>query len=125
LCQTPDGQYLAGACYTGANGAFTVPVIPGQWEVMMDSEGLAAYGYLGLNDHPQVDTTTGSVSSVTLALPKATALFYGSVFDNQGHPLAGIYVLCQDNNDQYVMDYRTDANGYFVAPAVGGLSNNL
>jgi len=125
LCQTPDGQYLAGACYTGANGAFTVPVIPGQWEVMMDSEGLAAYGYLGLNDHPQVDTTTGSVSSVTLALPKATALFYGSVFDNQGLPLAGIYVLCQDNNDQYVMDYRTDANGYFVAPAVGGLSNYL
>jgi uncharacterized GH25 family protein len=116
---------LAGACYTGANGAFTVPVIPGQWEVMMDSEGLAAYGYLGLNDHPQVYTTTGSVSSVTLALPKATALFYGSVFDNQGHPLAGIYVLCQDNNDQYVMDYRTDANGYFVGPAVGGLSNNL
>jgi hypothetical protein len=125
VCQTADRQLMAGACYTGTNGAFTVPVIAGQWQVSMDSGGLGTYGYLGLNDNPQVNTTTGSVSGVTLALPKGTALFYGSVFDNQGHPLAGIDILCQDNNDQYVMDYPTDANGYFVAPMVGGLSNNL
>ncbi|MGO8929577.1 MAG: hypothetical protein ACLQU3_22145 [Limisphaerales bacterium] len=125
ICETPDRQFMAGACYTGTNGAFTVPVIAGQWQVSMDSDELGTYGYLGLNNNPQVDTTAGSVSGVTMALPKGTALFYGSVLDNQGHPLAGIDISCSDNNGQYYQDYYTDANGYFVAPVVGGLNNDL
>ncbi len=124
VCETPDRQLMAGACYTGTNGAFSVPVIAGQWGVSMDSQGLGTYGYLGLNNSPQVDTTTGNVSSVTLALPKGTALFYGSVLDSQGHPLAGIDISCSDNNDQFQQDYYTDTNGYFVAPVVGGLTND-
>jgi len=124
VCETPDRQLMAGACYTGTNGAFTVPVIAGQWQVSMDSQGLATYGYLGLNNNPQVDATTGTVSGVTLALPRATALFYGSVLDNQGHPLSGIDISCSDNNGQYYQDYYTDANGYFVAPVGGGSAND-
>jgi hypothetical protein len=122
ICQTSDRQLMAGACYTGTNGAFTVPVIAGQWQVS-PGKNLATDGYLGFNNDPQADTTSGSVSNLSLALPKATALFYGSVLDGQGHPFAGIDVSCQDNNGQYQQDYYTDTNGYFVAPVVGGSGN--
>ncbi|MGD0261919.1 MAG: hypothetical protein ABSD29_19290 [Verrucomicrobiota bacterium] len=124
VCETPDRQLMAGACCTDTNGAFTVPVIAGQWEVSMANQDLGTYGYLGLNNNPQVDTTAGSVSGMTLALPKATALFYGFVTNSQGQPFAGLDISCQDNSGQYYQDYYTEANGYFVAPVVGGSAND-
>ena len=124
VCQSPDRRYMAGACFTGADGAFTVPVIAGQWSVSMDSQGLGTYNYVGLNNNPEADTSTGSVAGLTLALPKATAVFYGRVLDGQGHPLAGIDVSSWDANNYYWEDAYTDANGYYIAPVAGGSSDD-
>jgi hypothetical protein len=125
FCQTADRQFMAGACYTGTDGAFTMPVVGGQWEIGMDSEGFATDGYVHLEDHPPVDASTGSVAGITLSMPKATALFYGNVTTDLGDPLAGIDVVCRDNSYPYEADGYTDMNGYFVVAVVGGLSNIL
>jgi hypothetical protein len=124
VCQSSDEQYMAGACFTGTNGAFSVPVTAGQWGVSMDGQGLGTYNYMSPNDGPQVDTSTGSVSGLTMALPKATAIFYGRVLDGQGQPLAGIDVSSWDDNNYYWQDAFTDANGYYIVPVVGGSSDD-
>ncbi|HEU0037634.1 MAG TPA: carboxypeptidase-like regulatory domain-containing protein, partial [Verrucomicrobiae bacterium] len=68
--------------FSDTNGNFTLRVSPGQWG--LGTEGLAAHGYIGFDsDNFSVNTTTGSVSGVIVAYPKATALFYGSVKDDQ------------------------------------------
>jgi hypothetical protein len=80
------------------------------------------YGYLALQNHTNVDTTGGSVSGVTFALPKATAIFYGSVKDNLNHPMVGLDLSSQqqDNNFQYESEGITDSNGNYVAAALVG-----
>jgi hypothetical protein len=108
---------LLGICFTDTNGNFTTRVNANQWKIGGDSGGLAVHGYVGLQNSVQVDTTAGSVSGVTIALPKATAIFYGSVKDNLGNPLAGIDVYANDNNNQYQSDGYTDANGNYIAGA--------
>jgi len=51
--------------------------------------------------------------------PRATALFYGSVKDDQNHPLAGVALYTSDNN-QYQGAGTTDQNGNYVAGAQAG-----
>jgi hypothetical protein len=72
-----------------------------------------------------VNTTSGNVSNVTIALSKATALFYGTVLDNLGHPLPGtLQIEAEDQNDSvYKADGYSDANGNYVAAALGGLGS--
>lgn len=57
---------------TDANGNFTLPVnASSQWQIKADVMGLATIDYLRLQTSysPVVNTTTGSVSGVTMALP--------------------------------------------------------
>ena len=117
--QTQSG--LLTVAFTDTNGNFTARVNANQWGIEGNEQGLMAYGYLGLQNNTNVDTTGGSVSGVTNALPKATAVFYGSVKDNLNHPLAGIslYSQQQDTN-QYDAEGITDTNGNYVAGALAG-----
>jgi outer membrane protein assembly factor BamB len=111
---------LMGVGVTDTNGNFTVgvPSSPAQWWLGADISGLMVHGYLGLGDRTHANA---GQTGVTLALPKATALFYGSVKDNLGNPLPGIEVYANDNNnDQYESDGFTDANGNYVAGALAG-----
>ena len=73
------------------------------------------------NDDTNVNA---GATSVTLACPKATALFYGSVKDNLGNPMPGIDIYANDNNNLYEADGYTDANGKYVVGVLGGLSND-
>ena len=127
LAQTQD-RSLGGLFFTDTNGNFTAGVNANQWRVDGDSASRALHGYLGLQNKTIVDTTTGSVSAVTIALPKATALFYGSVKDNLGNPLPGVVaIFASDNNNGnslYQSDGYTDANGNYVTAVVGGLGSN-
>ena len=105
--------------FTDTNGNFNVPVTASQWK--FDGSGPAAY--LKSQNNQTVDTTTGSVSGVTIALTKATAVFYGSVKDSNNNPLVGVNIYSSDNNGgsgQYEQDSVTDANGKYVAGALGG-----
>lgn len=115
------GQTEAGfmtVATTDTNGNFTVPVRSGQWSVKPDDLSLIVHGYVGLEEGTNVNAGD---TGVTLAVPQATALVYGSVKDNLGNPIAAIDVYGEDN-DNYV--YQTDGysgtNGnYFVAVPAG------
>jgi len=113
-----DGLLAVG--FTDGNGNFTVPVTASYWKIERNQSALGFYGYVAPGNSTRVDTSTGSVAGVTIALPRATALFYGSVKDNLNQPLAGVVLFTEDNNNLYEGDARTDQNGNYVAGALGG-----
>jgi hypothetical protein len=122
---------LLGIGFTDTNGSFLIGVTSNQWKVDVNDAGLALHGYVRLQNKLKVNTTGGSVSGLTIALPKATALFYGTVKDTLGNPLAGpVDLEAYDNNytnnfnGEYQSDGYTDASGYFVIAAIGGLGTN-
>ncbi len=120
--QSSDG--LFGICFADTNGNFSMGVTADQWKVEGDSGGLALLGYLDLQNKPKLNTGSGSVSGVTIALPKATALFYGTVEDNVGKPFPGVAIFAGDDNGIYQADGYTDTNGSYVVTALGGLGSN-
>ena len=107
---------LIGIGFTDTNGNFSVGVRSGQWKVKADDTTLIVHGYLGL----QNGTNVNAGATVTNAMPKATALIYGSVKDNLGHPLVALDVYANDqNNNLYQTDGYTDANGNYVLGVLG------
>jgi hypothetical protein len=113
---------LMGVGFTDSNGNFTVGVQSGQWGVNADDTALIVHGYVGLQNRTGANA---GATGLTLAVPKATALFYGRVTDNLGTPLPGIDVYAYDqNNNLYNMDGYSDANGNYFAAVLGGLGGN-
>ena len=104
---------LIAIAFTDTNGNFTMRVTASDWQLGSDSEGLIVHGYLGLNNGI---TTNSGASNVTLAFPRANALFYGSVKDNLGNPMPGIGIGASDTSSNlFQTGGYTDANGnYFV-----------
>ena len=71
--------------FTDTNGDFSIGVSPGTWNVGNNDGGLIVHGYVGYQNGTNVPAgTTGIVGPY----PKATAMFYGSVKDDLGNPLA-------------------------------------
>jgi hypothetical protein len=122
--QTKNG--ILGIGSTDTNGNFSVGVTPNQWKVTVSDQAVDFHGYLRLeNDsQPTVDTTGGSVNGITLALPKATAIFYGTVTDNLGHPVGGIDIFSgsADGNGTVGQDSYTLTNGNYLAGALAGVN---
>ncbi len=113
---------LLALVFTDTNGNFTARVTAGQWSLGSDDSGLIVHGYVGLNNGTNVNS---GAANVTLAVPKASALIYGSVMDNLGNPLAGIDVNASDSNSNlYAMDGFTGTNGNYFIGVVGGLGSN-
>jgi Putative Ig domain len=115
---------LMGVGCTDTNGNFTVGVQsnPSQWWLRADDTSLIVHGYLGLQDRTNANA---GQTGVMLAMPKATALFYGTVKDILGNPMPGIDVYVDDNyNYVYQSDGYTDTAGKYFAAALGGLSND-
>jgi hypothetical protein len=108
-----------GVGFADTNGNFTIGTRPDQWKLSSDDNGLVVHGYLALQNSIKTNTAGGSVTKITNALPKATAIFYGSVKDNLGNPLFGIYISSSDDMGQYETEAFTDANGNYVAGASG------
>jgi hypothetical protein len=102
--------------FTDTNGNFNVPVTAGGWKLKADDTTLIVHGYLGLQNGTNVNA---GATGVTIAVPKATALIYGSVKDNLGNPLVGLDVYANDNNNLYETDGYTDANGNYVVCVLG------
>jgi hypothetical protein len=118
-----NGQIAA--CFTDTSGNFSMRVTSGQWQLGSDDSGLIVHGYLGLNNKTNVNS---GATNVIIPFPKATALFYGTVKDSLGNPMANIDVNANDqnmtNNNLYQSDGYTDANGKYYVGIVGGLGAN-
>jgi hypothetical protein len=114
---------LMGVGFTATNGTFTVGVRPGSWGVGGDDVSLVIHGYLGVQNKT---VASAGASGLTLSMPKATALIYGTVTDNLGNPLPGIDVYADDGPGLglYQTDGYTDANGNYVVGIVGGSSDS-
>ncbi len=102
---------------TDTNGNFVLPALAEQLGFGMEQQSLDFQGYIGLNNSPtNVDATAGNVAGVTIAFPKATAMIYGSIKDNNNNPLSGVR-LSGDNetngNGPYQGDATTDPNGNY------------
>lgn len=122
--QSKSGWFGIGG--TDARGNFSIGVTSNQWRISNPSAGTTLHGYLQLQNKTVVDTSTGSVSGVTIALPKATALFYGTVTDNQGNPLPGeVQLYANDNyNNLFEATGYADTQGHYAAGILGGLAND-
>ena len=108
--------------FTDTNGNFSVGVQPGRWSMNGDGGSLNVHGYVGLDNGI---TANAGASGVLVPVPKATALFYGSVQDTQGNPLAGIDVYANDQNNQlYQADGYSRNGGGYVTAVLGGLGVN-
>jgi len=105
---------------TDINGNFTVRATASEWKIQYNHMQLPAKGYVRFQSDPQVSTTTGSVAGLTIPLPKGSALFYGSVKDAQNHPLAGVFLVTDDNSNQYEAEGFTDQNGDYAVAVVAG-----
>ena len=119
-----EANSLLGIAYTDTNGNFSVGVNAGQWKTDVNSGGLVVHGYLSPQNKMQVDTTSGSVLGLTIALAKGTALFYGTIQDSLGNPLAGVSLYSQDNTNGYEEDVITTGSGKYWAVALGGTSGD-
>ena len=106
---------LLAIAFTDTNGNFNIPVTAGNWKIEEDDTALIVHGYLKV----QNGTNVAAGAGVTLAVPEATALIYGSVKDNLGNPLVGLDVYASDNNNLYETDGYTDANGNYVIGVLG------
>jgi hypothetical protein len=116
VAQSTNGQIAV--TFTDTNGIFNVRVTAGTWGIKADDTSLIVHGYLGLQNRTNVNAGT---TGVTIAVPKATALIYGSVKDNLGNPLAGLDVYADDSpgSNLYETDGYTDANGNYVLGVLG------
>jgi hypothetical protein len=118
LLPVQNTNQLIAVCTTDTNGNFTVRVQSGQWGVKDDNTSLIVHGYLSLQN--AVMANAGD-TGVTVAMPKATALVYGSVMDNLGNPMPGIAISAdQQSTNLYQAGGYADPNGNYVAGVLGG-----
>jgi hypothetical protein len=106
--------------FSDASGNFQVPVssASSQWGVYPSEKTLALLGYLTLTDDYGVDVSSGDVSGVSIQLPKATALIYGTLTDGQQNPLAGVSLYA--DNGQYEGYGFTVSGGNYVVGVTAG-----
>ena len=109
-------------CTTDTNGNFNARVLANQWKIDVNGDSLNTIGYLRSQNSTRVDTTTGSVANVTISLPKANAMFYGSVKDGSGNPLAHVQLSSQDQSTYLYKaeNVYSDQNGNYFAGALAG-----
>jgi hypothetical protein len=120
LISVKSSSGLLAVGFSDASGNFAIPVSSAstQWKLDPDEQSLALSGYLALNGKYKVDISGGSVSGVSIQLPKATALIYGTLKDDQGNPLAGVDIYA--DTDQYEGYGLTDSTGNYVVGVTAG-----
>jgi len=119
ICESTNGLLAVG--WTGPNGEFTLPATPDLWELEADGPALATLGYIGGNQGITVDTTAGPVSNLLVQVPKATAMFYGSVKTETGTPVPGVRLWGGDQPlSIFESEGLSDANGNYSIGALAG-----
>jgi hypothetical protein len=96
-----------------SNGNFNVPVTPGVWTAGVLAQCAASQSYMISNVATRYDTSSHPVNNGTLIFKQATALVYGRVQDNQGHPITGAGLLDNADLGQNNCYGTSDSNGLF------------
>src|SRR6185312_2081690 len=104
--------------YADTNGNFSAGVTANTWKIELNDSGPAIHNYLRPQNKTQVDATAGSVSGITISMPKANALFYGSVKDGSNQPVPGISLGSSDQGN-YEQDVTSATDGTYFAGAFG------
>lgn len=107
---------------TDSNGNYTLPAIPGPFKIGETELALALHGYVGLASNTIVDVD-GNVGGINIALPVATALFYGTVTDTNSNPLPGLQLEAEEGSDgsgPFQSEGATDLSGNYVIGLTGG-----
>ena len=115
--QSSGGNLMATA--TDTNGNFSAPVTSDIWTTSIkenNGEPGLGYAFFSGNRGVTADTTTGSVSTATITLPKGTAMFYGTIRNDLGAPVPGVKFYA---GSQYTNLYGSvgwsDTNGNYCA----------
>jgi hypothetical protein len=105
--------------FTDTNGNFTAPITSSNdWTVPIDASAAAFAGYLTPVSNALLVVTNAAVH-VTNVLSQATAIFYGTVTNNSGAAMPGIYLFAFDGINRQAW-CLTDIHGNYVLDAVGG-----
>ena len=105
--------------FASSNGNFNIAVNSGSWS-FGGVDGLPALGY---SQYDQGTNANAGTTGFQAVFSKATAAFYGTVKDNLGNPIPGVFIAASDSGTYYT-DGFTDANGYYIAGAVGGIAGD-
>jgi hypothetical protein len=108
---------LLAVAFTDSTGNFVATVTADQWKIETSDQGVASHGFLRPQNKAQADTTSGSVSNVTIALPPVNAIFYGSVMDGNNQPMSGISIFSEETDNQWEQNVTSDASGNYFAGA--------
>jgi len=122
LMQLQSGNLFA-ITFSDANGDYSAAVTPAFWKIQPTKERLARRGYVVPQAKLQVDTTTGSVANVGLALPAGNALFYGRLNDNSNTPLPNVEIDSGTDDNSYGAKGYSDANGNYAVAVLGDGTN--
>ena len=104
--------------FTRTNGAFTAPVVNNAWTATVQGFAAAFQGYLTSPTNLLL-VVSNKLINITNSLPQETAIFYGSITNNSGNPMPGVYVYASDNANHQSWAL-TDIHGNYVLPALGG-----
>jgi hypothetical protein len=99
--------------FTDTNGGFRAPATTTNfWETTINPFSAAFKGYVTWQTNYSFNVSN-KVVGVTNTLPRATAIFYGTVTNSLGTPGAGIYLYASDTigHQSFAM---TDQNGNYV-----------
>jgi hypothetical protein len=108
------------------NANFIMPVTPNNvWVVQPQAQSAMAQSYLLPDGANQAffETFSGPANNATVALKHATALIYGRVQDNLGHPIAGASLFANADFGQYNAFGLSDTNGLFSLAIDAGIGN--
>ena len=128
LLQSSGG--LLTLTFTDLSGNYSAAVATDGWQIQPGQHESAAHGYLVPNSNVQTNVPAGGLAGVTVALPRASALLYGSIKDLGGNPVPGVALTANDQSgiasDQHT---TSDPNGNYAlaasASATWGLNLDL
>lgn len=115
-----SGDGLVSFGFTGANGDFSLPALPGlfgTWTLFGDDAMLQ--GFVRPPTLPRMDVSTGDVAGVTVTLTAGTAMVYGTVKDQANKPLAA-EVSTADAGGHYIGASVADAGGNYAVAVLPG-----
>ena len=104
--------------FSATNGNFNAGVTSDQWKIEVSDQAVSFHNYLRPQNKAHIDTTTGSVANVTITMPKANALFYGTVKDGSNQPVGGISLFGADQGN-FEGSTVSAADGTYFAGAYG------
>jgi len=118
--QTDSGLLAVG--FTDASGHYALSVTSGEWFIAPSQEAASDQGYVSPNtDHATIDIqVNGDVANADIALPKATALFYGTVTDQQANPVT-VTLEASEQDGPYRPEGRSfGPGGMYAIGVIGG-----